>query len=255
MFFTVLLMSPLLWKYRRQLSGISKRNWLRLSLSGLFLATHFLFWMSSLRLTSVASSTIIMALEPLFVMVGAFFVFKEKAGTRASLSMAIAILGAVLIGWGDIGLSDKQLLGDFLSLLGTVAVAIHMLLGQALLKEVPSSLYSLLVFLIAGCSFALYNALTGTAMLGYPAREWGIFLLLAIVPTVFGHMVFNWLLKYVKATTVSMSVLGEPVGATILAYLLLGEMIFPMQIVGGLLTIAGLQYFLRISHQSQPQTG
>jgi drug/metabolite transporter (DMT)-like permease len=255
MLFTILLMLPLMWRYRREILRISTRNWLYLSLSGIFLAVHFLFWMGSLAYTSVASSTIIMALEPLFVLLGAFFVFKERTNRTALASMAVAIAGAVLIGWGDIGLSGSQLWGDFLSLLGTLAVAVHMLYGQILMKEVSSSVYSFLVFFIAAVAFACYNWVSGVPMTGYPLQEWGIFALLAVVPTVFGHMVFNWLLSYVNATTVAMSILGEPVGATILAYFLLGEMISPHQITGGMLTIIGLFFFLRTNRDISVAAG
>jgi drug/metabolite transporter (DMT)-like permease len=89
----------------------------------------------------------------------------------------------------------------------------------------------------------IYNLSAGVAVTGYPAKEWGIFLLLASVPTV-SHVINNWLLNYVNATTISMSILGEPVGATILAFFLLNENLAGWQIVGGLLVLVGVFFFL-----------
>ncbi len=245
LFFTAVLMGPFVWKSKPDLKALSSSDWGLMAVSGLFLALHFLFWMESLAFTSVASSTIILALEPILILAGAYWLFKERTTRKAVLGLAVAILGAALIGWGDIGISGRALTGDLLSLAGTAAVALHLLVGQRLASRVPSLFYSFFIFLVAGTAFLIYNLARGTALSGYPAREWGIFLLLAVVPTVFGHVLFNWLLQYVNAVTVSMSVLGEPVGATILAYLLLDEKLTLTQGSAGLVIIWGVWYFMR----------
>ncbi|MNC22533.1 4-amino-4-deoxy-L-arabinose-phosphoundecaprenol flippase subunit ArnE [compost metagenome] len=245
LFITALLMAPFVWRSKPDLKALRRADWGLMAVSGLFLALHFLFWMESLAFTSVASSTIILALEPILILAGAYWLFKERTTRKAVLGLAVAILGAALIGWGDIGISGKALTGDLLSLAGTAAVALHLLAGQRLASRVPSLFYSFFIFCVSGTAFLVYNLARGIALGGYPAREWGIFLLLAIVPTVFGHVLFNWLLQYVNAVTVSMSVLGEPVGATILAYLLLNEKLTLIQAAAGLVIIWGVWYFMR----------
>ncbi|MGE7616260.1 DMT family transporter [Paenibacillus sp. NPDC101420] len=242
--FTSLLMLPFARPYSGAAFALRKKDWIMLVLSGTMLALHFLLWMGSLKYTSVASSTMIMALEPVFIMLGVYFLYKEKTAVSAILGLSIAIGGVVFIGWGDIGISADNLKGDFLSVGGTVAVAVHMLIGKKLVVRMPSYLYSLIVFLSAAGVFAIYNLFMGISFFNYPANEWGIFLLLAVVPTVFGHILFNWLLQYVSATTVSMNILGEPVGASILAYLLLGEQLTALQWAGGLLVMFGLGVYL-----------
>ncbi|WP_274361835.1 DMT family transporter [Paenibacillus thermotolerans] len=242
---TVLAMTPFLYKYRRQFTALSIRDYLLLSGSGVFLALHFLLWMGSLNYTTVASSTVLLTLEPILVMLGSLWVFKEKISRGSAVSMAVAVTGAVMIGWGDLRLSGTALYGDLLSILGTLAVVVHMLLGQALRSRVPNFLYNYIVFASASLSFAIYNAAFGYSFFAYPPKEWILFALTALVPTVFGHMLFNWLLKFVGATTVSMATLGEPVGATLLAWLLLGERLGPLQAGAGALLIAGVWMFLR----------
>lgn len=242
--FTSLLMLPFARPYSGAAFALRKKDWIMLVLSGTMLALHFLLWMGSLKYTSVASSTMIMALEPVFIMLGVYFLYKEKTAVSAILGLSIAIGGVVFIGWGDIGISADNLKGDLLSVGGTIAVAVHMLIGQKLVVRMPSYLYSLIVFLSAAGVFAIYNLIMGISFFNYPANEWGIFLLLAVVPTVFGHILFNWLLQYVSATTVSMNILGEPVGASILAYLLLGEQLTALQWAGGLLVMFGLGVYL-----------
>jgi drug/metabolite transporter (DMT)-like permease len=243
--FTLFLMLPFTLKHISSLKSIALREWILLLLSGTFLALHFLFWMGSLKLTTVASSTILLSLQPVFVMAGAYFAFREKTSKPAIIGMLVAITGAVMIGWGDIGISNQHIQGDILSILGTIVVAVHMLIGQKLLKTIPAAIYSFSVFLSAVVVFAVYNTLLHIPMTGYSDKDWGIFLLLAIVPTVFGHVLFNWLLKYVTAATISMAILGEPVGATLLAYLLLNETLTFSQWTGGAIVLLGLYYFLK----------
>jgi drug/metabolite transporter (DMT)-like permease len=253
MLFTVILVLPFGGKQLRTLGSISWKDWVLLGCAGFFLALHFLLWMASLDYTSIASSTIILSLEPVFVMVGAFFLFKDRPGRVALIGMGVAFIGVCFVGSGDMGVSRTAFFGDLLSFLGTVAVAVNMLLAKQILTRVSSYLYSLIVFVVCVLCFLLYNVFMGIRMTGYPAKEWLVFLLLAVVPTVFGHMIFNWLLKYVPPTTISMSVLAEPVGASILGMLLFAEMINRFQLFGGALVIVGLLLYLKPDRHAELQ--
>ncbi|RAP78330.1 DMT family transporter [Paenibacillus montanisoli] len=250
MLFTFILMLPFGFKQLPAMKAISRKDWLLLIAAGFFLALHFLLWMASLDYTSIASSTIILALEPVFVMVGAFMIFKDIPRKLAVVGMIVALVGAMSIGSGDISLSQTAFYGDALSFFGALAVAVNMLIAKQILKRVSSYLYSFIVFGVTTACFAIYNAATGIPVLGYEQREWLVFLLLAIVPTVFGHMIFNWLLKYVKPTTISMSVLAEPVGASLLGILLFREMITGFQLIGGAFIIVGLVLYMRAENQA-----
>lgn len=240
-----LLLLPWVYRYRQEWRQLSRIDLLKLVGSGFFLGLHFLLWMESLRYTTVASSTMILALEPILVMLGSFWIFKHRTSRASIIGVGIAIIGVIMIGWGDFALSEQALYGDLLSALGTVAVVIHLLLGQDLRRRVTSFVYNFAVFLVAGLCLAFYNWGAGYSFIDYPAREWFIFVLMAIIPTVLGHMLFNWLLKYVNATTISMSILGEPVGASILAWVMLGEIMTPLQIIACILLLFGVWLFLK----------
>ncbi|WP_134699461.1 DMT family transporter [Ammoniphilus sp. YIM 78166] len=249
MWLASILLLPMVWIKREEFQKISRKDWYLLFFSGMFLALHFALWFGSLKLTTVASSTIILALQPIVALIGGYFLFKERSTRSALLTMGIAVIGAIMVGWGDFGLSKEAILGDILSFLSVIAVVGYLMIGQNTVKKVSHWIYSFCVFLFASVALGVYNLATSAAFDGYDEREWGIFLLLAIVPTI-AHVINNWLLNYVNATTISMSILGEPVGATALAAVLLGEVLVGWQIVGGLLVLFGV--FLFLMQQQKP---
>lgn len=191
----------------------------------------------------MASSTIILAVQPLISLAGGFFIFRERTTLASLATIVLAIFGVALIGWGDIGLGKAALFGDFLSFLSVVAVVVYLLIGQNTVKKLSHWIYSFTVFTGAALFLTVYNVVTATKCFGYSSNDWTLFVLLATVPTL-SHVISNWLLNYVNATTISMSILGEPVGATLLAVLLLGEKLIGIQMVGGILVLAGVFFFL-----------
>ncbi len=243
MLFASMLLLPIIWVKREDFWKLTKKDCYFLFISGLFLALHFALWFGSLKLTTVASSTIILTLQPLVALAGGFFLFKELTSKQALLTMGIAVIGAMMIGWGDIGLGKDAIIGDILSFLSVIAVVGYLLIGQSIIKKISHWVYSFCVFFFASIVLVIYNLLMNIPFVGYSSSEWGIFLLLAIVPTI-AHVIHNWLLNYVNATTISMSILGEPVGATALAVILLGERLIGWQIVGGLMVLFGVLLFL-----------
>ncbi|AIQ53394.1 DMT family transporter [Paenibacillus sp. FSL R7-0331] len=235
------------WTTIRSLS-LSAKEWGTFLLAGLLLGLYFLFWMESLVYTSVASSMVILALQPLFVMTGSYFVFRESAGMLSVICLVSSLFGSVIIAWGDIGVSKEALIGDGLSLIGTILVSAYMLAGQKLSRKIDANLYSVVVFFLGGSVLFIYSMLSGYSLTNYNSSDWTYFLTLAIVPTIFGQYIFNRLLKTIGATTVSVGIIGEPVVAIILAYIVLGETISGSQFIGGLITLLGmLMYFWRQS--------
>lgn len=125
---------------------LNVRQWVLLLASGVMLALHFLLWMGSLRLTSVASSTVILALGSILILAGSVWLFKAKINRMMLIGMGIALLGSIIIGAGDFQVAGTALQGDILSLLGTMAVAVHMLLGQFLRTGLSAFSYNFWVF-------------------------------------------------------------------------------------------------------------
>ncbi|WP_282936619.1 DMT family transporter [Paenibacillus sp. RC67] len=244
LFISVIIMLALVpWKRLRSIE-MNKKDWSIVLLAGLFLGFHFLFWMESLVYTSVANSMVILALQPLFVMIGSYFLFKEQANLTTVLCLIVALSGSILIAWGDIGVSKEALIGDGLSLIGALFVSAYLLAGQKVSNKIDANVYSIIVFFIGGAVMLVYNLINNYSLIEYDSSDWTYFLLLAIIPTIFGQYIFNLLLKSIGATTISVGIIGEPVLAIILAYLLLGETISLFQFLGGILTLFGMgMYF------------
>ncbi|WP_042220384.1 DMT family transporter [Oceanobacillus manasiensis] len=243
--FAVLIMSPLvLLKYRDEFRLIEKRDWLFSIMAGVFLAFHFILWFESLNYTSVASSVVLVTLQPIFAFLGTYLFFKERFSPGAIISMFIALLGSIIISWGDFQISGMALFGDILALLGAVTVTVYFLFGQRVRRNVSLMTYTFVVYGVSSITLLLYNLAVQNPFFGYPANHWGLFLALAIVPTFFGHTLFNWALKWLSTSTISMGIVFEPVGATILAYILLDEKLTGSQFLGGTIVIFGLFLFI-----------
>ncbi|MEV5026756.1 DMT family transporter [Paenibacillus sp. LPE1-1-1.1] len=244
LFISVIIMFAFVpWKMLRS-SEMNKKDWSIVILAGLFLGLHFLFWMESLVYTSVASSMVILSLQPLFVMIGSCLLFKEQANLLTVFCLIVALCGSIIIAWGDIGISREALIGDGLSLIGTLFVSAYLLAGQKVSRKIDANVYSIIVFFIGGTVMLVYNLLNNFSLVEYDSSDWTYFLLLAIIPTIFGQYIFNLLLKSIGATTVSVGIIGEPVLAIILAYLLIGETFTFFQFLGGMMTLIGMgMYF------------
>lgn len=245
LFFSVLLMSPIfLLKYVKELRLITKHDWVFTGISGVFLAFHFILWFESLNYTSVASSTVLVTLQPLFAFIGTYFFFKETLSQKAILSGVLAIVGSVIISWGDFKISGTALYGDFLALAACALITAYLLFGQTIRKRMSLVTYTFVVYSFSTITLFIYVISKGEALVGYGKNEWVYFGLLALIPTLLGHTLFNWSIKWLSTSTISMAILFEPVGATLLAVYLLNETILWTQIIGGMVVILGITLFL-----------
>ena len=244
--FTVLLLSP--WALSRagrsELITIRGKDLALALLAGVFLAVHFVVWITSLQYTSIASSTVLVTMQPLFVVTLGFLFLKEKINRISALGALVALTGSIIVGAGDFRIGGMAFWGDLLAFAGAFFVAVYVLIGRSLRSRFSLFPYVFLVFSSAALSLLLFNLFTRLPLYPYPASDWLWFVALALIPTIFGHTVFNWALRYVQAAVVSVSILGEPVGATFLGYLVFREVPGVFQLVGGLVIISGLFLFV-----------
>lgn len=245
LFFSVLLMLPVfLLKYVGELRLITKRDWLYSTISGIFLAFHFILWFESLNYTSVASSTVLVTLQPLFAFIGTFIFFNERLSKKEIFSGVTAVIGSVVISWGDFRISGNALFGDILALIACALITAYLLFGQTVRKRVSLITYTFVVYSISSITLLLYVLIRGEALFGYDSVNWLNFFMLALVPNLLGHSLMNWSLKWLSTSTISVAILFEPIGATILAFIFLNETVLWTQIAGGIIVLVGILSFL-----------
>jgi drug/metabolite transporter (DMT)-like permease len=244
----VLLAIPLVW--RRDREKIDRRSLALSAVSGLSLAAHFAAWFFSLRLTSVASSTVLVSTHPFLVMIYARVAWGERTRGWALVGAGIAVIGVTLVGWGDFALDSRALTGDLLALVGAVAVSGYFLIGRHVRQKISAVLYSVTTYTTATLVLLAAALASGNPLSGFAPTNWAIFLALAVFPTIFGHTLFNWALKYVPASLVSVSILGEPVGASILAWLIWRTAPGPLSFAGGIFILLGIAMFQMYRHET-----
>ncbi|AMO86448.1 putative permease, DMT superfamily [Solibacillus isronensis B3W22] len=245
MLFSIMIMLPwFLLKYKNEIKVLSKRDWIFSSIAGIFLSFHFILWFESLNYTSVASSTVLVTMQPLFAFIGTYLFFKEKITLQTFIAGGIAILGSVLISWGDFKISGTALYGDILALIACALITGYLLFGQDVRKRLSLVTYTMVVYSVSTVTLFFYIIVKGESFGPYPAIDWMWFILLAIIPNLLGHNLFNWVLKWTSTNVISIAILFEPVGAALLALFIFNEYLTVSQIVGGLVVILGIMLFV-----------
>lgn len=254
LFFSAALLAPWAWRQR----GRAKLSASRLALifgAGVFLALHFLFWMTSLEHTSVASSVVLVNTQPLFVFLLSLIFLKEVPNRSMLAGLTLALAGSVVVVFSQDSGGQSRLFGNILALLGAVMMAAYFLVGRKVRQKVPLALYSALVYGASSLVLAVFILFKGLPWIGYEGKTWLMFFLLALFPTILGHNSFNWALEYLPATMVSIVILGEPIGASISAALILKEIPGWLELSGGTLILAGIFLAWRGGNSAQDKVG
>jgi drug/metabolite transporter (DMT)-like permease len=229
--------------HRADIAGLRRADLLLAGASGLLLAIHFATWITSLEYTSVLISVVFVATSPLWVALLEFIFLHVHLKPIVVVGLLIAVAGGVLIGisgGGDADAGSNPLLGSALALAGAVALALYLVIGRRLRAKLPLLPYIWLVYGCAALFLILLVIITRTPITGYPASGYFMILLLALVPQLIGHTSFNYALRYVPATFVSIATQMEPIGSAIIALIVLQEVPTEGQILGSAAIIAGV---------------
>jgi drug/metabolite transporter (DMT)-like permease len=227
---------------RESRRSLDRNTLLLMVLSGLLLAVHFWTWIASLRFTTVASSVLLVNLRPIIVWAIAAAWLHEQPGSRERWGIALAVLGATLIGAGDARASLGAVGGDLLALAGAVAAAGYSVIGRRVRRTVGVWSYVTMVYGVAALSLGAIALLGRSPLTGFASRDWAVFAALAAGPMLVGHTGMNYALKHFRATTVNVAGLGEPVGATLIAWLVpaIHEVPPLTALAGGVMVLGGI---------------
>jgi drug/metabolite transporter (DMT)-like permease len=252
--FTVGLLAPLAAsRHGETMRSLGRGDALAAGATGVALAIHFAAWFQSVEWTSVAASVTLVQAQPLFVAVGAAFLLDERLTLPKVGGMVVAVGGAAVMSVGEFlsgtAVGPHPLAGNALALGGAVMMAVYVLAGRSLRARVALVPYVTVVYTVCAVVLGGFVFAQGDPLTGYAAREWGLFLAMAIGPGLFGHTVINWALEHVESSVVSVSLLGEPVGSTLLALVLLAEVPGRWTVAGGAVVLGGIYLTTRARNE------
>jgi drug/metabolite transporter (DMT)-like permease len=249
------LLVPFIWQKREELKAMKWDRWRLVLISGCFLAVHFATWISSLAFTSVASSVVLVTTTPLWVALLSPLFLHEHPKPRLWGGLAIALAGGVIVGMNEAcqlsasGLTcaplssffaGKAFLGDVLALIGALMAAGYMIAGRRLRPSLSLAGYIGTVYPVAAIVLDGMALASGVTMSGFTLPTIVVFAALAMIPQLLGHTSYNYALGYLPAAYVSIATLAEPIGTTLLAILVLGELPTPLEVTGGLIILCGI---------------
>jgi drug/metabolite transporter (DMT)-like permease len=241
----ILVLTPYVWQhYRAELAQLTRPDLLLCLLSGGVLGIHFAAWISSLEYTSVAASVVLVTTNPLFVALLSLPLLGEKVKTQVVAGIGLAFVGGIIVALsgdaGDPPTRSAPLLGNALALIGAVAAAIYFIIGRRLRANLALIPYIWLVYGAAALVLTLAALSAGQSFGGYTPLAYGWIIAMGLIPQLIGHSAFNYALGHLPAAYVSLVVLGEPVGSTLLAILILKEWPSPLAVLGSAIILAGI---------------
>ena len=245
LFTTMMLVIPVYINNRSEFKNLNRQNFVMCVLSGVFLALHFTSWIQSLQMTTVANSTILVSCSPIFVAAINYFLLKEKINKNMVIGILMSLLGTIIIGMGSSqGTGNSMMIGNILAFMGAIFVAGYLVIGGIVRKNISAGVYVFIVYSVSAIVLFIMCFITDTPNYPYPAREFALFFTLAFFSSILGHTVYNYLMKYFSSTLISVSTLSEPIFASLMALLIFMEIPSIYTIIGGLIIIAGIYYFL-----------
>ena len=228
-----------------QLAGLRRDLLIRAILAGFFLGIHMGTWVTSLFFTSVASSIILVSTQSVFAVVLSHYGIRERASRGVLAAVLIAFIGSIIIAGSDLRLGREALVGDGLALAGGFTAALYMIIGRRVRQELSVLPYVFLAYSTAAVLLGIGCLSFQVKMSGYPGHTYLWLVLLALVPTHLGHTMFNWALRYLRAYVIGVSLLGEPIGSTVLAFVIFQEVPLALTFVGGMLVLVGIYMVAR----------
>lgn len=245
LFTSIMLSLPVYMKSRDEFKNLGRNDYILCIISGIFLALHYASWIQSLKMTTIANSTVLVASSPIFVAAANYFLLKEKFNKKMILGIAMSLAGTAIIALGSAnGNRDSMMVGNILAFLGAIFVSGYLVIGGILRKNMGAGVYVFIVYSVSAVLLFTMCFMTKTSIYPYPVKELVLFFLLAFFSSVLGHTLYNYLMKYYSSTLISVSTLSEPIFASIMAIILFREIPTVYTIIGGIIIISGIYYYL-----------
>ncbi len=240
-----LMLTPFsLYKHSERLRQLTRKELGLAALSGVFLALHFVTWITSLERRTVLISVVLVSTGPIWVALLERFFLGTQIARAVLVGLGATVIGGVLIAFGGSGdlsaLGRNPTLGSLLALLGAIALAVYLIIGRKLRAEMPLLPYIWLVYGCAAVTLIIVLIVTQTPITGYPSQSYLWMLCIALLPQLIGHTSFNYALRYLPATVVGVIGQMEPIGSSIIALFVFREAPGTVALIGSLFILAGV---------------
>ena len=239
--FATFLFLPFLLKDKfQEILNLSSREIFELVIIGILLGAHFGFWISSVKATSVAASVLLGTCHIVYVSIIGWVVFGEKLNSRGIIGTVIALVGIIILFWGDLVEDPGNFKGNFLAFISGILAGLYYLGGRKHRKNISLPTYAFVVYLSSAIIMWFVVIIQGLEYKSMPNSELQLFFLMALVPTLLGHTMQNWALAFLPAYVISITLLAEPIGSGLLAWYIFNEVPSLGVLVGGLIVLVGV---------------
>jgi len=249
--YRMLLASAILWMAAplTKCHKIKDIHWKSVVGAAFFLALHFGFWITSLNTTSVASSLVLVTMNPIVVALGSTYFLKEPPARALVIGTIVSILGCAVLVIGEGFSFSSSLTGNFFALGGAIAMSCYMMIGRHAASRGELFRYITWVYSIAAILLSVAAIIAGQSLVIHSSRSFLFIFLIALIPQIIGHTLINWSLKYLHASYLAAAILIEPLAGTLIAYLILAEKFSVFSCLGGILILAGVATAFRFGSE------
>ncbi len=233
--------STLLWGHGviKKQEPLERSKFPAIIIAGVFLALHFAFFYSAVKITPIANATLFATMAPFFTLIYERFVLKQKLAIGAMIGLWLAIAGAIIVQGSSFEWGAEETRGNLYALASSAFMSVVLLIGQRLRSEMTNIMYTRWLYLFAALTLGLIVNSFGVDI-GFQMVEAKWLLGLVILPTLIGHNSMSYAVKYLRPTIVGSMPFGEPILASVLAWLFFGEIVGWNVVIGGAITLSGL---------------
>lgn len=219
--------------------------WL-IAVAGILLGLHFAAWIESLYHTTVASASVLVTTSPIFLAILGYVFLGERLSRQVNTAIVLAVVGAAMIGLGDLsgqdGTADAPLLGNGLALGASLVFSVYLLVGRVVRQKTSWLAYVFPLYAVAAATILVIALLLDTPLLGFSPTFYLLCAAMALGPQILGHGAFNYAVRYVPAAMLGLLSLVEPVGASLLAYVLFDELPGLVATAGMLVVLVAISF-------------
>lgn len=224
---------------------LGNNNFKRTALAGIFLGIHFALFFGSIKLTTIANATFLGTLAPVITFIIEKYFLKRKSNSYLLLGLGMAVFGALIIVSNKFDFSSSYTMGNFLAVGCSIFLGFSFIISDNVRRQVGTISYSRTLFATAAITLFIISIIFKTDLIKFSTYEFIGLVYLGIVPTLFGHGLMYYSIKYVSPTIVASIPMGEPIIASIIAWFLFSESIGYVTFIGGSITLFGLTILIR----------